>query len=163
MTHAPSHKHGVRLLAILKHNNIILWDDRDLGAISNPKINISPAQIPEHRLLAALKYNQIILWGNQDLCKKRLTTPRASFPVPDSLEPTPLQMTKAHHPLIDGFPFPRMRDNMIILSELFDIEAFCNDLLANLGFYVRTGCPTWDQQAWRIDGEFSNRWGYLLL
>lgn len=83
--------------------------------------------------------------------------------LPESLRPTPLQLLTPHRRWIDRFPFPRMRDNMILLSGLIDLEQFCGDLFGCASFTLRKSCPTWDPRSWIIGSEFSSKWGYLLL
>lgn len=82
--------------------------------------------------------------------------------VPESLRPTPLQLTVPHPPWIDRFPFPRMRDNMITLLGLIDEEGFLADLFCLTSFTIRNGAPSWDPSAWKIGPEFSAKWGYLF-
>lgn len=82
--------------------------------------------------------------------------------VPESLYPTPLQLSTPHHDWIDRFPFPRMRDNLIILNDTIDVkEIFCDFFLMR-SFSVRSGGASWDPDAWLISPEFNEKWGYLF-
>ncbi len=52
-----------------------------------------------------------------------------SFPA--HLSPTALQRTVKHHPWLDLFPIPRMRDNILqgIQDGVLDEEVLCNELV----------------------------------
>jgi hypothetical protein len=82
--------------------------------------------------------------------------------IPLSLHPTPLQLSRIHLTWIDRFPFPRMRDNMISLSGLFDEEVFLEDLFKEYSFTLVPGGLSYDPSAWRIGKEFALKWGYLF-
>lgn len=82
--------------------------------------------------------------------------------VPDSLYPTPLQLATPHHDWIDRFPFPRMRDNMIILNDTIDVKQILCDFFLMRSFSVRSGGASWDPDAWLISPEFNAKWGYLF-
>ncbi|KAK6379516.1 hypothetical protein LTS17_006434 [Exophiala oligosperma] len=82
--------------------------------------------------------------------------------IPDSLRPTPLQLTTIHPQWIDRFPFPKMRDNMITLLSIIDEEEFLGDLFCLTSFTVDGRMASWDPSAWKIGHEFSAKWGYLF-
>jgi hypothetical protein len=82
--------------------------------------------------------------------------------VPPSLYPSPLQLAVQHHCWIDGWPFPRMRDNMILLQDMLDVKEFFEDLCAMNSFMICDGSWTWDTAGWRISREFAEKWGYLF-
>ncbi|CAG8910152.1 unnamed protein product [Penicillium egyptiacum] len=84
-----------------------------------------------------------------------------------SPRPTPVQLSIPHHPWLDLFPFPRMRDNLISSSDYFDDEELCRDLM---GFW-----DTHDSRAtllvcgephnprnWEVTPGFLMKWGWLL-
>ncbi|KAJ4238282.1 hypothetical protein NW757_013176 [Fusarium falciforme] len=48
---------------------------------------------------------------------------------PPSLRPTALQRTVPHHPWIDLFPIPQMRDNILRSFSRLDMDDLCGDLL----------------------------------
>lgn len=81
---------------------------------------------------------------------------------PLSLQPTPLQLSTIHHLWIDRFPFPRLRDNFIMLSSLIDEEEFLADLFNLKSFEIREGGCSWDPALWKIGEDFEARWGYLF-
>jgi hypothetical protein len=86
----------------------------------------------------------------------------ASSVIPDPLHHTPLQLSTVHHQWIDRFPFPRMRDNMIILSGIIDAECFLDDLFCLASFTLSPGGMSWDPEVWKIGKEFGEKWGYLF-
>lgn len=82
--------------------------------------------------------------------------------VPESLYPTPLQLATPHHDWIDRFPFPRFRDNMIILNDTIDVKAIFCDFFLMRSFSVKSDGASWDPDAWLISPEFNQKWGYLF-
>ncbi|RDW67662.1 hypothetical protein BP6252_09058 [Coleophoma cylindrospora] len=74
---------------------------------------------------------------------------------PASLRPTPVQRTIVHHPWIDLWPIPRMRDNLLLAGETYDEDRLCNDLVEfceipneQTGLIV-WGEP-WDPAGWEV-------------
>lgn len=90
------------------------------------------------------------------------TSPPQPLTIPESLYPTPLQLSTPHHDWIDRFPFPRMRDNMIILNDTIDVKDILCDFFLMRSFSVRSGGASWDPDAWLISPEFNEKWGYLF-
>lgn len=82
--------------------------------------------------------------------------------LPDALQPTPLQLVVPHRLWIDRFPFVRLRDNMILLNSLLDLDAFCGDLFNTASLTLRPSAPSWDPRSWVLGEEFAAKWGYLF-
>lgn len=82
--------------------------------------------------------------------------------LPEHLRPSPLQLAVVHRRWIDRFPFPRLRDNMILLSTIIDLDDFVRDLFGMASLILRQGGTTWDPKAWIIGSEFASKWGYLF-
>ena len=87
--------------------------------------------------------------------------------IPRSLRPTHVQLSIPHHPWLDVFPFPSMRDNLISWSHHFDDEDLCRDLM---GFWdthdshatlLVWGTPH-DPHNWEVTPGFLAKWGWLL-
>ncbi|CAH0002472.1 unnamed protein product [Clonostachys byssicola] len=83
------------------------------------------------------------------------------------LRPTSLQLTVKHHPWIDLWPFPTMRDNILSRGEEYDDTELCLDLVENYcgpsgmsGFRV-WGDP-WNAENWEISEEFLMKWGWVV-
>lgn len=51
--------------------------------------------------------------------------------LPLSLQPTALQRSKEHHPWLDCFPFPSMRDNLLRALDGFDEDQLCLDIMGS--------------------------------
>ena len=67
------------------------------------------------------------------------------------------------HPIwIDRLPFPRMRDNVILLASAIDLYAFYVDLFTKESFQIEEGMAPHDPAAYRFDPEFRAKWGYLF-
>jgi len=88
---------------------------------------------------------------------------------PDSLSPTALQRAISHHPWVDLFPFPGMRDNILrrLDAALLNEDELCSDLLTPdetdgaLGPLVVWGEPC-NAASWEISPEFLRKWGCLV-
>ncbi|KAK7177475.1 hypothetical protein PSPO01_16476 [Paraphaeosphaeria sporulosa] len=89
---------------------------------------------------------------------------------PESLRPTVLQFSIEHHPWIDLFPFPRLRDNILMAigqPGVCDEDELCHDLCHYSGGKTpRAGFIVWGEASnpfnWEASPEFLQRWGYLL-
>lgn len=89
-------------------------------------------------LVRALVQNVYILGLDPDLMEDDIPSPFQApeldvlsliAKLPPSLQPTNLQLTVPHHPEVDGFPYPELRDNFIRAGESFDTDEFCMDML----------------------------------
>ncbi|KAJ6021494.1 hypothetical protein N7540_006998 [Penicillium herquei] len=88
--------------------------------------------------------------------------------LPVSLRPTKLQSTVPHHPWLDFFPIPKMRDNLIEAGDEWDDEKLCLDIM---GFWTNStsleagllvwGDP-WDASNWEITEDFLKRWQWVV-
>ncbi|KAK9328048.1 hypothetical protein V1520DRAFT_393412 [Lipomyces starkeyi] len=87
--------------------------------------------------------------------------------LPSSLRPTLLQRTIPHHPWLDFFPTPMMRDNLLRAGDSFDDVQLCIDIM---GF---SNAPTgktglivwgepWDPYGWEVTEEFVKNWGWVI-
>ncbi|VUC30966.1 unnamed protein product [Clonostachys rosea] len=96
----------------------------------------------------------------------------SSLSCPSALHPTEMQRSVIHHPWIDLFPLPRMRDTILKAidrgSNVFDEDDLCYDLvdvdkdgLSQKASLIIWGEP-WDPQAWEVTEGFLRKWGWLL-
>jgi hypothetical protein len=72
-------------------------------------------------------------WMRDDDSISIFNLPQPSFSIeeiPPFLRPTFIQLRVPHRPWLDFFPFPRMRDCMIIAGDSFDDDDLCHDLMA---------------------------------
>ncbi|KAF2683467.1 hypothetical protein K458DRAFT_390081 [Lentithecium fluviatile CBS 122367] len=86
---------------------------------------------------------------------------------PASLQPTKLQSSVEHHPWLDLFPWPRVRDNMLQAFErtnIGDEDELCHDVCDYDGkpSLVIWGSP-WDPRSWECSTNFLKKWGWLLV
>ncbi len=91
----------------------------------------------------------------------------ATSSCPASLRPTLIQREIEHHPWIDLFPIPRMRDNMLLAGDSYDEYELCNDLVDFCDVpSERTGLVVWgepwDPSGWEISQSFLRRWGWVV-
>ncbi|MBE3049585.1 DUF3425 domain-containing protein [Candidatus Bathyarchaeota archaeon] len=93
-------------------------------------------------------------------------------PCPANLAPTALQLRVPHHPWVDLFPLPRMRDNFLValagtLSDEDD-EQLWNDMMesgpgggSEWSGLIVWGDP-WSPRSWEATLPFLRRWGWLV-
>ncbi|KAK9328847.1 hypothetical protein V1520DRAFT_370875 [Lipomyces starkeyi] len=86
---------------------------------------------------------------------------------PTSLRPTMLQRTISHHPWIDLFPIPKMRDNLLLAGDSYDETALCNDLIdfcdvpnEKTGLIVWS--DPWDPSGWEVSEVFLSKWAWVI-
>ncbi len=87
--------------------------------------------------------------------------------LPRSLCPTSIQRSSHHHPWVDFFPYPQIRDNLIQAQGRYDKAQFCLD---TLGFWD-PGSPenmmlVWgepfDPASWEVTESFIKKWGWVI-
>lgn len=87
--------------------------------------------------------------------------------IPPSLQPTTLQKVAPHHPWLDIFPFPSVRDNLICKGNDLDDDDLCHDLM---GFWdtrrpnatLLVWGPPWDPSNWEVTEAFARKWAWTL-
>ncbi|KAK8096201.1 hypothetical protein PG999_014223 [Apiospora kogelbergensis] len=93
-----------------------------------------------------------------------------SSATPSSLIPTRMQLSTRHHPWLDLFPFPKLRDNLLLANAIMppeDEQRLYDDIMESGGSrsewagLVVWGEP-WDPQSWEISLPFLQRWGWLI-
>ncbi|KAJ8111516.1 hypothetical protein OPT61_g5910 [Boeremia exigua] len=90
----------------------------------------------------------------------------ANWPI--SLQPTQLQLTMEHHPWVDCFPCPQLRDNLLRAFEHPDIcdeDEICHDICdltdTKEPMLLIWGPPE-DPRSWEVSQSFLNKWAWLL-
>lgn len=96
------------------------------------------------------------------------SSPMESDSIPANLRPTRLQRTVPHHPWLDFFPLPKMRDNLIQAGDNWDDEELCHDIM---GFWNTSssgdagllvwGDP-WDIGNWEVTEAFLKKWQWVV-
>ncbi|KAK6225309.1 aldo keto reductase [Colletotrichum tabaci] len=94
--------------------------------------------------------------------------PRDASSWPPFLHPTEAQFSITHHPFLDVFPIPSLRENGIRAEELgfFDEDDFCRDVFSTDD---DADCPrllvwgeSWDPRGWEANVPFLKKWGWLV-
>lgn len=93
--------------------------------------------------------------------------------LPPSLQPTRSQLTVEHHPWIDFFPCPRLRDNILTTMMRYgdDFEDdLCSDVVdagaasgddGGRSALIAWG-DSWEVAGWEVTERFWTKWGFLL-
>lgn len=84
--------------------------------------------------------------------------------LPASLLPTTTQLSIPHHPWLDCFPYPRMRDNIINAPEGFDDCELCTDMMdpANGDIGLMVWGDPWLPQNWEVSEFFVQKWPWVI-
>ncbi|EPS30704.1 hypothetical protein PDE_05656 [Penicillium oxalicum 114-2] len=87
--------------------------------------------------------------------------------IPLDMQPTAVQRKVPHHPWLDFFPSPTLRDNLIILQDQIDDDELCHDLMAfwdtrNQRAGLLVWGPPWLTSSWEVTETFLAKWGFLL-
>ncbi|KAH6616474.1 hypothetical protein C7974DRAFT_436485 [Boeremia exigua] len=87
---------------------------------------------------------------------------------PATLQPTQLQLSKAHHPWVDCFPWPQLRDNLLQAFErpdLCDEDELCHDICDLVDnkepMLLIWGSPA-DPRCWEASDRFLRKWAWLF-
>jgi hypothetical protein len=86
---------------------------------------------------------------------------------PVHLRPTLLQRTVEHHPWLDLFPIPELRDNILRLGDSFDDTPLCIQMLEFLDLpHEKTGLIVWGDPwhpgGWEISEDFLRKWPWVV-
>ncbi|PYH98849.1 hypothetical protein BO71DRAFT_315418, partial [Aspergillus ellipticus CBS 707.79] len=86
--------------------------------------------------------------------------------LPASLQPTHVQRSIPHHPWLDFFPFPEMRDNLIRAGE-FDDDQLCTDVMGFWNLSTEScGLLVWgepaDPASWEVSEAFIKKWPWVV-
>lgn len=94
----------------------------------------------------------------------------AQVPCPDNLVPTRQQLEVRHHPWVDLFPLPRMRDNLLLATSYIlspaEEQELWDDVIESSGEgdwagFIVWGEP-WDPKNWEVTTLFLQKWRWLL-
>ena len=78
-----------------------------------------------------------------------------SYVLPPSLKPTPLQRTIPHEYVIDGLPFPSMRDRMILLRGQYDLVSALTDIVMSFSVH---GEDVLNHESWEIGEDWIKKY-----
>ena len=87
--------------------------------------------------------------------------------LPLALRPTSFQCQTPHHPWLDLFPHPVMRDNLIRASGAYYKQGLCAVLIGLFDSSTgRSGLiiwgEPWDPSGWEVTEPFMKHWGWTL-
>lgn len=143
--------------------------------LGSPRVDLVLTLIQFNVFRALLNNTQTLGWDFQWLeCEEpespwTTTDPPSATSVfcPPNLQPTDMQRKIRHHPWIDLWPIPQMRDNLLLAAGLYDEDELCNGLLEfkdvpneQSGLLV-WGEP-WDAASWEVSVTFVRRWGWAI-
>lgn len=88
---------------------------------------------------------------------------------PQALQPSELQMQVKHHPLIDLFPLPGIRDNLLRAQGTYDPHDLAADVFDTGDperSIERNGLVVWGDpwcgEGWEVSEGFARKWGWAL-
>ncbi|KAL3454418.1 hypothetical protein BJX65DRAFT_315665 [Aspergillus insuetus] len=89
--------------------------------------------------------------------------------IPSSLQPTETQLQVPHHPWLDLFPLPRMRNNLIqARKDTWEPRELCNDIMGfwgesdSVGVGLLVWGDPWDIGSWEVTEEFLKKWPWVV-
>lgn len=125
---------------------------------------MTPAWIRPDDALSIFNNNTIITNNPSPLPDVDIST------LPESLRPTALQRLVPHHPWLDFFPFPEMRDRLIVAATAgyLDEDELCRDLMAfwdtrNSGATLVVWGVPWDPWNWEVTEAFLAKWRWVVV
>ncbi|EAW12041.1 DUF3425 domain-containing protein [Aspergillus clavatus NRRL 1] len=122
-------------------------------------------------IMSVLGMSHTDSWMYEDALSPFPTMPAGyveELKLPPSLRPTQLQRTVPHHPWLDFFPHPQIRDNLLTTGEdNFDDDQLCCDIM---GFWDSgmDGCSllVWgepsDPKNWEVTEKFLKKWPWVV-
>ena len=94
-----------------------------------------------------------------------LQTPQTMH-LPPALRPTLLQVSVIHHPWIDVFPFPGLRENLLRAGHSYDPDQLCLSIMGSgegLGDNgVLVWGEPWDPSNWEITENLAYGWAWMF-
>ncbi|KAF1361078.1 hypothetical protein EJ07DRAFT_164671 [Lizonia empirigonia] len=126
-----------------------------------PSPNKSNLQLPLTVFTALFMNGQILSLSCSTILASKSAPPTAAVPIP--LRPIASQLTTVHFQWIDRLPFPKLRDSLIRLQGVVDLEDFLNDIFTMPSFEIRAGAACWDPRAWSMESEWARKWGWLFF
>lgn len=81
---------------------------------------------------------------------------------PEALKATDLQLAVAHTLWIDHIPFPKLRNNLIILNQVISESDFFHALLQPDSIKLSRLDMSHDPAAWLVGKSFWEEWGFMF-
>ncbi|EPE36388.1 hypothetical protein GLAREA_05726 [Glarea lozoyensis ATCC 20868] len=144
---------------------------RQQALIASPRTDLLLTLI-QYNVFRALVSNTHALgvgfeWLEGEATSSFYTDTWNSVDCPAVLRPTQLQRTVEHHPWIDLFPFPALRDNILRQGEEFDDDELCYNLVEVCHApSERSGLIVWGEPSeprnWEVSEGFLERFAWVL-
>jgi hypothetical protein len=147
------------------HQNYLLGSPRVDQLLTLIQFNVFRALLSN---TGSLGFDMSWLISENAISPFNTTSPESwDLSLPENLRPTALQHKVEHHPWIDLFPIPTMRDNLLREGASYDDSEVCFDIVEisdkpkeKAGLIV-WGEP-WDIYSWEASPEFLRKWGWLV-
>jgi hypothetical protein len=101
------------------------------------------------------------------LSQFNILQPDSCCPLPPALQPTKIQREVIHHPWIDLFPVPSIRDALLRMIGRYEKAEICQDFFGECG--GKTGSvgllvwgEAWDPSAYEVSEWFVDKWGWIM-
>lgn len=135
------------------------------------QVNISSLGLSAYLLSLDIlsPFNEVTLGGtvSKDFEDIVLNIPKLDLAsnLPPALKPTALQISVLHHPWIDLFPCPKLRDNLLRAGDALDSWGICHDVCeggdGGVGGLIVWGDP-WDTSGWEVTELLARKWPWML-
>ena len=104
--------------------------------------------------------------GPDDALSRFYGMANGDWQCPPSLRPTMVQHQIPHHPWLDLFASPRLRDNMIIAGSSLNEKELCACLVGftsgRAGLGIAIWGEAWDPLCWEVTEGFVQNWKWIL-
>ncbi|OHF00011.1 hypothetical protein CORC01_04657 [Colletotrichum orchidophilum] len=177
---------GYALLSCPKRRNelmILAQEARRNDSLGTPAPRQLSALVTLNLLTALWRNTQILGFDVHSICEDDFISPfnlqgpdlpcypRQELSWPPYLRPTEAQKKITHHPFLDVFPFPSLREAGIRAEELgfFDEDDFCVDIFHLDDKKDSVERPqlivwgeSWDPRGWKVNAAFLRKWGWMV-
>lgn len=130
-------------------------------------INAPPSPLSPNLTLPLTVFTALFLNGQilQIQCSTIIASksPPPTPQTPLSLRPTASQLNTVHYQWIDRLPFPKLRDSLIRLQTVLDLDEFLQDIFVAPSFEIEKGGRSWEAGKWRMAEEWRGKWGWLFF
>ncbi|KAF4776418.1 hypothetical protein HER10_EVM0006095 [Colletotrichum scovillei] len=162
---------------------ILAQEARRNYALGTPAPRQLSALVKLNLLTALWRNTQILGFNVHSICEDEFISPynlqgpdlpcysRQELSWPPYLRPTEAQKKITHHPFLDVFPFPSLREAGIRAEELgfFDEDDFCLDIFHLDDKKDGVERPrmivwgeSWDPRGWEVNVAFLRKWGWMV-
>ncbi len=116
---------------------------------------------PLNVFTALFRNGQILSQSCNVLMASKSPPPSPLIPVP--LRPTVTQLNVVHFTWLNTLPFSKLRDSLIRLQSVVNLDDFLNDFFVAPSFTIRGGAESWDPWAWSMEEAWAEMGMVVLL